>query len=264
MRTTLVGSWPPSPRFVPDLGRYHSGLLDPACSELLLGEVAAIAMAEQRTCGVDQITGGETSSDNFILHFPRMLSGIVPSENVTAWDGRGMFEIVGTLGAPHGLGIAEAFARERRIDPRLEKVKTPGPSEITIMLEPREAARQARSAVVDLIRNEIRAVVDIGAREVQLDLPHVAMGLADGEWEIGQAVALVSEIFERLSGVRRSLHLCYGDFMARTWARNRQLRPLIPMLQRLSNVVDRVVIELSLAEQWADRELLSDLDRTNG
>ena len=98
--------------------------------------------------------------------------------------------VPGAIGAPHGLGVAQAFARERAIDCTLEKVTIPRPSEITMMLEPREAVREAWPAVVTLIKQEIGAVVRMGATEAQLDLPHVAKLLADGEWDTNQAVGL--------------------------------------------------------------------------
>jgi len=60
---------------------------------------------------------------------------------VTEWDGRGTYTLVGAIDAPHRLGVASAFARERRIDPHLEKVTIPGPSEITMLIEPGETAR---------------------------------------------------------------------------------------------------------------------------
>jgi methionine synthase II (cobalamin-independent) len=260
VRTTLVGSWPVEDRFAADLVRYHRGESSGGAAERLLTEVAAVAIAQQRQCGVDQITGGETSADSFILHFPRLLSGIVRSANSAARDGRGTYTLIGRIDAPRGLGVAEAFARERRIDPYLEKVTIPGPSEITMLIEPRETARAAWPRIVELIRREIRQLMAGGAGEVQLDLPHVAMGLADGGWQTEEAIELVSAIFHDVAGVRRSIHLCYGDFMARSWAQHCELRPLLPMLQGIGDLIERVALELSLPEQWRERELLSEID----
>ena len=144
-------------------------------AEKLFTEVATVAIAQQRTYGLDEITGGETSADSFILHFPRLLSGIVPSENTAAWDGRGAFRITAPVGAPVGLGIAASFVRERSIYPDLQKVTIPGPPEITTMLEPREAARAAWPTVTELIRAEIRTLIEIGARDIQLDVPQIAI-----------------------------------------------------------------------------------------
>src|SRR5262249_16699281 len=114
--------------------------------------------------------------------FSASLYGIAPSENTAAWDGRGTFRITGPIGAPDGLGIAAAFERERSIYPDLQKVTIPGPSEITTMLEPREAARAAWPTVVELIRAELRTLIEVGARDIQLDVPQIAMGLADRGW----------------------------------------------------------------------------------
>src|SRR5262249_4102602 len=52
----------------------------------------------------------------------------------------------------------------------------------------------------------------------------------------------------------------YGDFMARSWTRNHELRPLLPILRQVGDVLDRVVLELSLPEQWQQRELLLEID----
>ncbi len=60
-----------------------------------------------------------------------------------------------------------AFVRERRIDPHLEQVTIPGPSEITMLIEPRDIARAAWPRIVQLIRQEIRQLIAGGAREVQ-------------------------------------------------------------------------------------------------
>ncbi len=174
-------------------------------------------------------------------------------------DGRGTYQVVGSVGAPHGLGIAEAFRRERALAPELFKVTLPGPSEITTQLEPPEARRRTWPAVVQLLQLEMAKLVEAGAREVQLDLPQVAMGLADGGWETDEAVDIIFEIFGGLRGIRRSVHLCYGDVGGRTWTSNRSLRPLLPMLRRLGGLVDCLVLELSLPEQWADRHILREL-----
>jgi hypothetical protein len=74
--------------------------------------------------------------------------------------------LIGPVDAPRGLGVADAFARERRIDPHLEKVTIPGPSEITMLIEPQETARAAWPRIVELIRREIRQLIASAAGEV--------------------------------------------------------------------------------------------------
>ena len=60
LRTTVVGSWPPAARFAEELGRYHRGELETGEAEALLREAARVAIEEQRSCGLQQYTGGET------------------------------------------------------------------------------------------------------------------------------------------------------------------------------------------------------------
>lgn len=261
IRTTVVGSWPPAAEFVPALEVYHQGGLHSEESEPLLRQVAAQAIAEQCACGLHEYTGGETSADTFILHFPACLTGIEPTEDRESWGDRGTYRVVGPIGAPNGLGIARAFQRERALDANITKVTLPGPSEITMRIEPMEERRATWPAVIELIRAEMQACIDLGATDIQLDLPHVAMGLVDGAdgWTTESAVALIRSIFAGFTGIRRSIHFCYGDFMAQSWTTNRTFHQLLPTIQALDGVIDRVVLEFSLPEQWAERALLAQI-----
>jgi methionine synthase II (cobalamin-independent) len=89
LRTTVVGSWPPEERYRSPLALYFRGQMDEPESESLLEEVAAVAIAQQQVCGLDGYAGGETSADSFILHLPRLLTGIEPTDQLDAWGGRG-------------------------------------------------------------------------------------------------------------------------------------------------------------------------------
>ena len=258
IRTTVVGSWPPESRFQKELMAYFQSDLRAQRPSQLLDEVAQIAIEQQKACGLNEYTGGETSADSFILHFPKYFTGIERTDNEDAWDGRGEYLIVGELDAPAGLGIATAFRREKKLDPALQKVTIPGPSEILMMIGSEAANKAARPKAVELIRREIVDCAAAGATDVQLDLPHVAMGTADGWWD-GDAVGIIHNIFAGFTGIRRSVHFCYGDFQARTWTDNRYFQPLLPLIQALDGMIDRLVLEFSLPEQWAERALLAEI-----
>jgi 5-methyltetrahydropteroyltriglutamate--homocysteine methyltransferase len=107
----------------------------------------------------------------------------------------------------------------------------------------------------------MQTCIDLGATDIQLDLPHVAMGLVDDKdgWTTESAAALIRSIFVGFTGIRRSIHFCYGDFMAQSWTTNRTFHPLLPTIQALDGVIDRVVLEFSLPEQWAERALLAQI-----
>jgi 5-methyltetrahydropteroyltriglutamate--homocysteine methyltransferase len=261
LRTTVVGSWPPAERFAADLGCYHRGELDAEAAEALLRETARIAIEEQRSCGLRHFTGGETWTEMFILHYPRRLAGLEPIDP-SVREGWRNYRVVGPLEAPHGLGVAEAFRREKALAPELTKATIPGPSEIVMLVLPREAREGLWPPVMGLINREMHDLVAAGAEEIQLDVPHVAMGLVDGKMATETAVELVRRCFEGVTGVIRGVHFCFGDFQARSWTQNRELRPLIPTIQALDGVIDRVHLELSLPEQWAQRDLLHEIPRS--
>jgi hypothetical protein len=77
---------------------------------------------------------------------------------------------------------------------------------------------------------------------VQLDVPQIAMGLADGGWETAEAVGTIAAMFKGFTSSGRSVRLGYGDFGAWTWVRNRAFSPLLPNIQALVGIVDRVVL----------------------
>jgi len=259
LRTTVVGSWPVSPQFDDRMKDFHAGRLSEEMRESLLEEVARTAIEQQIACGLDEFTGGETWADSFILHFPKLLSGIEPTKDADAWEGRGTYRATGPLAAPNGLGVSSAYRRESAIAPGISKVNLPGPSEITMMILPMGEREALEADAVRLIRAEMEACISAGACEVQIDLPHVSMGLVDGRRETDEAVGMISSLFAGFGGIRRSIHFCYGDFGAKTWTQNRSFQPLLATLQGLAGVIDRVVIEFSLPEQWEDRALLAEI-----
>src|SRR4051812_33067549 len=116
LRTTVVGSWPPAARFSEALGRYHRGELPAEEAEALLRQVALTALEEQRSCGLQQYTGGETWAEMFILHYPRRLTGLEPIDP-SIREGWRSYRVTGPIDAPQGLGVAEAFRREKSLDP---------------------------------------------------------------------------------------------------------------------------------------------------
>jgi 5-methyltetrahydropteroyltriglutamate--homocysteine methyltransferase len=129
-----------------------------------------------------------------------------------------------------------------------------------MMIEADQGRQAILSAAVELIRAEMQACIALGATDIQLDLPHVAMALVDDEeWDTQSAIELINSIFVGITGIRRSIHFCYGDFDAKTWTDNRNFHALLPTIQALEGIVDRVVLEFSLPEQWAERALLAEI-----
>src|SRR5580658_7236774 len=75
VRTTVVGSWWLHPEMEEDLARHHAGKCSAHESEAILNRAATKAIKEQRELGLDEWTGGEYHTDNFILHIHKMMTG---------------------------------------------------------------------------------------------------------------------------------------------------------------------------------------------
>ena len=118
VRTTVVGSWWLHPDMEKELVHHHAGQLPPKESEAILNRAAAKAIVEQRELGLDEWTGGEYHTDNFILHMHKCLTGLEvdrpQAEDVFDYDDMTHAKIVGKITAPHGLGYLEAFPAEER------------------------------------------------------------------------------------------------------------------------------------------------------
>jgi methionine synthase II (cobalamin-independent) len=68
VRTTVVGSWWPLPEHEERLAAYHAGQLNPEEARTTLDAAASAAIAEQRALGLDEWSGGEYFTHNFIYH----------------------------------------------------------------------------------------------------------------------------------------------------------------------------------------------------
>src|SRR3954465_12868446 len=126
LRTTVVGSWWKLDEHEQDLRRYHAGELSGQEGEELLDRAAAAAIAEQRELGLDEWTGGEYFTDNFIDHMQRVLQGFEvdkPDEpDPLNYDALTHAVIRGELSAPDGLGYARNYRRESALDGGVRKV----------------------------------------------------------------------------------------------------------------------------------------------
>jgi 5-methyltetrahydropteroyltriglutamate--homocysteine methyltransferase len=170
------------------------------------------------------------------------------------------YEIVDELNAPHGLGYVDGFRRESQIDPALEKVSVPGPLELLSHLRPIESAQAQLPRAIDIVNREIRALASLGAREIQLDVPFIAVRSVLGHITPQQAIDLVTQSF---AGVRatKTIHCCLGDLGSQSAVTVHNLQALMPFVNQLSGVIDKVHLECSHPGQWADRACLRDIPK---
>jgi len=263
VRTTVVGSWPIPFGLRPRLKEYYAGELSEEQAEPTLTAAARIAMDEQLACGMDEIMGGEVFAPDFVHHVPSRLHGlntIQPRDTAKGYDGVGIYEVAGKLSAPIGTGHAKAFRREAAIEPGLGKASVPSP--FTIGSDFKTQDPSYLNDLVVVVQDEIEDMVKAGLKELQLDAPTEAIELVTGRRTVDELLPLVIAPLDAAAGIRRSVHFCLGDNARTTATESQNLRSLLPLIQRLDGVVDRIHIECSYPGQWHDREILRDLPQS--
>ena len=260
IRTTVVGSWPIPFGQRLELKRYYAREYSDEEAKTLLQTAARIAMDEQLACGLDQIMGGEVFAPDFLHHIPPRLSGLrtlAARNTARGQQGVGRYEIIGPVTAPIGTGHAKAWRREREIEPRLDKASVPSP--LTIgggFLAPDDSSHM--NDLTAIVQDEIADMVEHGLEEIQLDAPGEAIGLVSGRQTVDELLPLVEAPLEPAAGVRRTIHFCLGDIARRPSIEVQNLHALMPLMQRLDGIVDRVHVECSYAGQWDEHSLLAE------
>jgi 5-methyltetrahydropteroyltriglutamate--homocysteine methyltransferase len=264
IRTTVIGSWPLPEMYRARLLQYHRGALPEMLIKPTLAGAAEIAIREQKATGVTQFMGGEFFAEVFIQHIPRRLTGVKlvrpQAAELKAYTDLAEYELVGDIDAPHGLGYVEAFRRESQIEPALEKASVPGPLEVLAHIRPVEKVRAQLPRAIEIVNREARGLAAGGAREVQLDIPYIAIRSVLGELAPEQAADLIARSFAGIA-VTKTIHCCLGDLGSKSAITVHNLRALLPYIQRLTGIIDKVHLECSHPGQWDDRARLRDIPK---
>ena len=264
IRTTVVGSWPLPEMYRDRLLQYHRGTLPEMLIKPTLAGAAEIAIREQKATGITQFMGGEFFAEVFIQHLPRRLTGVKlvkpQAAELKAYTDLAEYELTGDIDAPHGLGYVEAFRRESQIEPALEKASVPGPLEVLAHIRPTPEVRAQLPRAIEIVNREVRSLAAAGAREIQLDIPYIAIRSVLGQLAPTQAVDLVARSFAGVQ-VTKTIHCCLGDLGSQSAITVHNLHALLPYIEQLTGVIDKVHLECSHAGQWADRACLRDLPK---
>lgn len=264
IRTTVVGSWPLPEMYRERLLQYHRGTLPEMLIKPTLAGAAEIAIREQKTTGVTQFMGGEFFAEVFIQHIPRKLTGVKlikpQAVELKAYTDLAEYELTGDIEAPHGLGYVEAFRRESQIEPTLEKASVPGPLEVLAHIRPTPEVQTQLPRAVEIVNREVRGLAAAGAREIQLDIPYIAIRSVLGQLAPEQAIDLIASSFDGVQA-SKTIHCCLGDLGSQSAITVHNLRALLPYIQQLTGVVDKVHLECSHPGQWADRACLRDIPK---
>ena len=264
IRTTVVGSWPIPFGQRLELKRYYAGELSDEEANEVLQTAARIAMDEQIACGLGQIMGGEVFAPDFLHHIPPRLDGLetlAPRITARGQQGVGRYRVIDKVSAPRGTGHAKAWRREREIEPRLDKASVPSPLTIGGGFVTGDDVSESGhiNDLIEVVQDEISDMVEHGLREIQLDAPGEAINLVSERETSDSLLSLVKEPLEPASGITRTIHFCLGDIARKPSIEVQNLRALIPFIQQLDGVVDRVHVECSYSGQWEEHGLLAEL-----
>jgi len=194
---TSVGSWPRPRELLGSFRARRAGEITPAQHERAVDDAVRGAVEAQLRAGVDMVTDGEQSRDNFYSFVADKLDGVCSMtlaemlEHVE--DKEGFSRLLDTLDVPafsirnptctgrmrarEPLALAD-LERLRRFTGLPVKVTLPGPYLLTRALWVPELSRDAYSTkealgldVAALLREEVERLVAAGADFIQLDEP---------------------------------------------------------------------------------------------
>src|SRR5215204_4178902 len=202
IRTTVVGSWWIPAEDEGELARHFAGTLTAAESEALLTRAAAKAIKEQRDLGLDDWSGGEYHTDNFICHVHRHLTGLEvikqAESTISDYDDITAAKVVGKIDAPKGLGYLDAYKREKDLPGGVRKAAVPGPFDVPIaaLFSDIENVKKQIPGLIALVNRELSGIDDAGCAVVQLDAAVEAQFVNAGFMTPQQAADAIGACFE--------------------------------------------------------------------
>jgi 5-methyltetrahydropteroyltriglutamate--homocysteine methyltransferase len=244
--------------------QYHRGTLPEMLVRPTLSGAAEIAIREQKETGITQFMGGEFFAEVFIQHIPRKLTGVKlvkpQAAELKDYTDLAEYELTGDIDAPRGLGYVEAFRRESQIEPALDKASVPGPLEVFAHIRPAEEAQAQLPRAIEIVNREVRGLAAAGAREIQLDIPYIAIRSVLGQLAPAQAADVIAQSFVGVN-VTKTIHCCLGDLGSKSAITVHNLHALLPYIEQLTGIIDKVHLECSHPGQWADRTCLRDIPK---
>lgn len=255
--TTVIGSWSfPGwyAKFCEDVIR-HPELFGTYDREEALRDAVRLAVDDQVRAGIDIITDGEMQRVDFNLGFYDYLEGLQPLPPARRWgapahDQRSRYLCSAPIKAPQGLGLVAEYQRLRTITTLPAKVPVPGPFTLAGCIQGGEVYRDRHAiteALIPIVNQEMKALVEAGVDFIQLDEPSFACHPEHPE----QFLETIARTVEGV-GAKISMHMCFGNYrgLAVGW---RVYMPLFPHLAQAK--VQQLALEFA-SREMAEIELL--------
>ena len=262
MRTSVVGSWWPLSDLDDQLRTMHRKGAPLKDAEALLKACATRAIVEQRDLGLTEWTGGEYSSDEFLNHMQKVLTGIKitrPSRpEIFDYDDMAEATITGTIDAPNGMGYAAAYALEAALPGGVTKATVVGPLEMAFnMFGDYPRLLKQLPNLIKVVNKEIRALAAAGCPCIQLDVPTAATLMSMGAMTPEDIAKIVSQCFEGVSGIRRGIHICSGNLRGRPLSGNLSAAPWAQVVAKLDGKIEFAHLAVHYFARFLEREAYS-------
>ena len=230
-QTMVVGSLP-RPRWVRGVVEDRkAGLLIDAHADELFEAAIPSALRMQERAGLDFISDGEWRRESYVKVFTEAVDGFKPDlidVGTASFSGLTYPAVVSELVPRRSIAVDEAvFLRSMTTSGTVVAV----PSPYTIgrrMWSPEHSVaaygtrEEFMEACIPIIRDEVRALSEVGVDVVQLDDPWLALlvdpeyrerdGITDVEYEIDLSVRCVNGVAEGNESVFLSVHLCHAHW----------------------------------------------------
>ncbi|HVQ74507.1 MAG TPA: methionine synthase [Candidatus Binatia bacterium] len=261
---TVVGSHGKPGWWFTAVKAYEAGEMGPADLEELFDDAADTAIRDMERAGLDIITDGEVRRlDGYVDSYYAIIKGIEPvavrrKAGPWGYDQQTRYEAVGRIETPAGgLGIVKEFEYLRDHTARGTKATCAGPLTFGSRIHPGKmypGVVQVAERFAEVINEELRALVAVGATFIQIDEP--ARGNVPGE-EMARLFNLATD------GVnaRLAYHICFGNRFGRSRF-DRSYRPYFPGIlkarahQLVLEFAGRELSEIDLWKEYGqDREL---------
>jgi 5-methyltetrahydropteroyltriglutamate--homocysteine methyltransferase len=212
--TTVVGSYP-KPTWlntVKELSEDPDAAFDDADLAEAYDDAARVITREHERAGLDTVVDGEMRREEMVEYFAHRIPGYEFNGPVKVW-GHNYFDKPSVVSEVEydDPWLLEEFEFAADVATRPVKVPITGPYTLArwSFNEAYDDTAALAYDLADLVNEEIKGLVDAGARYVQIDEPALATTPDDHH--------IVGESMERIvdgvpEDVRICLHVCYGDY----------------------------------------------------
>jgi 5-methyltetrahydropteroyltriglutamate--homocysteine methyltransferase len=212
-----------------------------------------LAIMEMEAAGIDVISDGEMKRFNFLVGFYDSIEGVekIPWERQLGYPGPDMinaFRVTGPLDSPRGFGLVEelTYARLRTHKPLV----TPfgGPVTFAFRMDPNDHYKDKRDvawALVPLLAEELKRVVEAGATHIQIDEPSAIDDFVQLPDFVEMFNAVVAPVKDKAT---IGLHICFGNFMGRPAVAHRTYAHIAPYFKDMH--ADIIHLEFANRGMW--------------